>query len=201
MTCGSGALPLPPPPLPLVAARAVSEAARGVADAWARPLDPAGFGRALSQLYSILRDLGIGTRGLARYQTAGHPADPAPPDFPFLLEESAQRLQRAELSLTGVAAAEGIRSLPDPDESGATLCRAVRSAIIAWRQPAGPSDERDATIAYLADTHESLADAALNLTAYAPRRRAIALRAVAASLTAAVGILTRAIQPAPETGT
>jgi hypothetical protein len=200
MSRGSAAPPLPPPLPPLVAARAVSEAARRVAEAWAQPLDPAGFSRTLSQLYSILRDLGIATGGLGCYQTAGHPAEPVSPDFPLLLEQSAQQLQRAGLSLTGVVAAEGVRSVLDPDEPGATLCRAARSAIIAWRKPVGTSDERDATIAHLADALESLADAALSLTAYAPRRWAIALRGVAASLTAAVGILIRAIQP-PETGT
>ena len=82
MTSGSGAPPLPPPQPPAVAARAVSEAARAVADAWAQPMDPAEHNRAISQLYSILRDLGIATRGLARYRTTGNPAWPALPGLP-----------------------------------------------------------------------------------------------------------------------
>ena len=82
MSSGSAAPPLPPPPHPAATARVLSETARAAADAWAQPMETAQFNRALSQLYSVLRDLGIATRGLARYQTTGYPADPAPLGFP-----------------------------------------------------------------------------------------------------------------------
>ena len=58
MTSGSAAPPLPPPQPPAAAARAISDAARTAADAWVQPMDPAQYSRAISQLYSILRDLG-----------------------------------------------------------------------------------------------------------------------------------------------
>jgi hypothetical protein len=200
MSSGPGAPPLPPPQPPAVAARAVSQAARAVAGAWAQPMDPAGLGRAVSQLFSILRDLGIATRGLARYRTAGNPADPPPPDFPQLLEASAQRLLEAGLSLDGVLAAEGLASVPDPEETGAMLRQAARNAITAWRQPAGTSAERDSTLEQLVTAVGFLAAATLSLTAYAPRRRTIDLRAVAASLAEITACLSKAIQPPQKTG-
>jgi hypothetical protein len=203
--------PWPDPPVPLsggadrplppvVAARAVSEAARAVADAWAPLLDLAGFSLALSQLRSILRDLGVATRGLARYQTAGNPADPAPPDFPQLLEASAQRLLDIEVSLDDVVVAEGLGPVPDPDEPGAVLCCAARSAITSWRQPTGTSIERNATVEQLIAAVEFLAAAALSLAEYAPRRRAIDLRASAASLSEVTACLSKSIPPAQRTG-
>ena len=149
MTSGPGAPPLPPPQPPAAAARAITEAAQAAADAWALPMEPAEHSRALSQLHSVLRDLGIATRGLARYQTAGHPADPAPPGFSQLVAASAERLLAACQNLDGVLAAEGLGAVPDPDEPGAMLCQAARTAITAWRQPAGTSAERDATVEQL----------------------------------------------------
>ena len=195
MTSGPGAPPLPPPPPPVVAARTVSEAAQAAADAWAQPMDPAGHSRAVSQLYSVLRDLGIATRGLARYQTTGNPADPAPPDFPRLLASSAERLLGAGESLDGVLAAEGLRTVPDPDEPDTMLRQAARTAIIAWRQPAGTSADRDTIIERLITAIEFLAIATRYLATCAPRRRAITLNAVAASLTEATACLSKAIQP------
>ncbi len=195
MTSGSGAPPLPPPQPPAVAARAVSEAARAAADAWAQPMDPAQYSRAISQLYSILRDLGIATRGLVRYKTAGNPADPAPPDFPRLVAASAQQLLGAGQSLDGVLAAEGLGPVPDPEDPGAMLCRAARNAITAWRHAAGTSAERDTTVERLIAGVGFLATATLSLTTYAPRRRIIELHAVAASLTEVTACLAKAIQP------
>jgi hypothetical protein len=200
MTSGPQAPPLPPPQPPAAAARAVSEAARATAGAWAQPSDPARFNRAVSQLFSILRDLGIATRGLARYQIAGHPADPPPPDFPQLLEASAHRLLEAGLSLDGVLAAEGLGAVPDPEESGAVLCRAARHAITAWRQPAGTSAERDSTVEHLGIAIAFLNTATLSLAAYAPRRRTIELGAVAASMAEVTACLFKAIQPSRRTG-
>jgi hypothetical protein len=195
MTSGSGAPPLPPPQPPAVAARAVSDAARAAADAWAQPMDPAEYSRAVSQLYSIVRDLGFATRGLARYQTAGNPADPAPPDFARLVSASAERLLGACQSLDGVLVAEGLGPVPDPDEPGAMLCRAARNAITAWRQPAGTSAERDTTIERLIAGVGFLATATVSLTAYAPRRRIVGLHAVAAGLAEVTACLAKAIQP------
>jgi hypothetical protein len=182
-----------------VAARAITETAQAAADAWALPMDPAEHSRALSQLHSVLRDLGIATRGLARYQTAGHPADPALPGFSQLVAASAERLLSACQNLDGVLAAEGLGAVPDPDEPGAMLCQAARTAITAWRQPAGTSAERDTTAGQLITAIELLAVAALDLAAYASRRRTIDLRAVNTSLADATGCLWKAIQPARRT--
>jgi hypothetical protein len=167
----------------------VREAAQAVAGAWTQPVDPESFSRAISQLHSVLRDLGIATRGLARYQTAGNPADPAPPRFRQAVTASAERLLGAGQRLSGVLAAEGLGPVPDPDEPGAMLCRASRTAITAWRQPAGTSIDRDATIEQLITAIGFLDLATRNLTAYAPRRRAIDLNVVAASLTDATSCL------------
>jgi len=196
VTSGPSAPPLPPPQHPAVAARTVSDAARAAADAWARAADPAESGLALSQMHSVLRDLGIATRGLARYQTAGHPADPAPPGFPRDLQAAAQHLLDASLSLAGVLAAEGLGPVPDPDEPGAALCRASRHAITAWRQPAGTSADRDTTVERLITAIGFLAAAAGSLAAGTPRQRTISLLAVGERLAAATACLAGAI-PAP----
>jgi hypothetical protein len=195
MTSGSGAPPLLPPQPPAVAARANSQAARAAADAWTQPMDSAEYTRAISQLYSILRDLGIATRGLARYQTTGNPADSAPPDFARLVAASAEWLLGAGQSLDGVLAAEGLGPVPDPEEPGAMLCRAARHAITAWRQPAGTSAERDTTIQRLIAGVGFLATATRSLTTYAPRRRITGLQAVAASLAEVTACLAKTLQP------
>lgn len=199
MTSGPGAPPLPPPQPPAAAARTITEAARAAADAWGLPMEPAEHGRALSQLHSVLRDLGIATRGLACYRTTGHPADPAPPGFSQFVAASAERLLAACQNLDGVLAAEGLLPIPDPDEPGAMLCQAARTAITAWREPAGTSAERDVTAEQLIRAIELLAVAALDLAAYASRRRTIDLRAVNTSLADAIDCLSRAIQPARRT--
>ena len=197
MTTGRGAPPLPPPEPPAAAARAVSDAARTAADAWADPPDPEEHNRALGQLHSVLRDLGIATRGLLRYQTTGYPSDPAAPDFSWLLAMSAQLLLEASERLDGVLAAEGLRGLSDPDEPGAMLCQAARMAITAWRQPAGTSAERDAAVEGLITGIGYLSVATRNLTTWAPRQRTIDLRAIGASLTSVTTCLSRAIAPPP----
>jgi hypothetical protein len=182
MSNGSGAPPLPPPQPPAIAARTVREAAQAVAGAWGQPMDPASHNLAISQLYSILRDLGIATKGLARYQTTGHPASPASQDFRQLVASSAERLLRASESLDGVPAAEGLEAVPDPEEPGTLLCRATRNAITAWRQPSGTSAERDAIVEPLITAIGFLSAATRSLATYAPRRRTIELHAVAAIL-------------------
>jgi hypothetical protein len=194
MTSGSGAPPLPPPQPPAVAARTVSEAARAVAGAWAQPMDPASHNRAISQLYSILRDLGIATKGLARYRTTGNPPWPATQDFRQLVASSAERLLRASESLDGVPAAEGPETVPDPEDPGTLLCRATRNAITAWRQPAGTSAERDATLEPLITATGFLSAATRSLATYAPRRRTIELHAVAAILGEVTACLSKASQ-------
>jgi len=199
MTSGPGAPPLPPPQPPADAARAIREAAQNVASAWAQPTDPAEHSRALSQLHSILRDLGIATRGLARFQTTGYPADPAPPDFPQHVAVSAEWLLEACEHPHGVLAAEGLTPVPDPDEPGAMLCRAARIAITAWRQPAGTSAERDSTVEQLIAAVGLLVAATMSLAKYAPRRRALDLRAVAASLSEVTTCLSKAIPPTQRT--
>ena len=194
MTSQPAAPPLPPPLRPDVTAQAISQAAQAAASAWAIPMGPAAHRRAVSQLYSTLRDLGIAARGLARYQTAGHPSDPTPPGYTQHIAASAQCFLATCDSLDGVLAAEGLDLVVDPTEPGAELCHVARSAIVAWRQPCGTSAERDTTVRQLVATTPLLATAALSLTTYAPRRLAIHLRAVHAGLTEATGCLMKAIQ-------
>jgi hypothetical protein len=163
-------------------------------------LEPDRHNRAISQLYSTLRDLGIAARGLARYQTADASPDPASRDFPRHVTASARWLLSACETLDGVLAAEGINSLPDPDEPGAALCRTARNAILAWRQPSGTSADRDITVKRFITATGFLSSATLGLATYAPRRRAIDLQVVGASLAEVVAYLTAAIQvPAGDT--
>jgi hypothetical protein len=198
MTSRHSAPPLPKPPHPAVAARAVSDAAHIAAYIWARPLDPARHGRAISQLYSVLRDLGIAARGLAGYQMTDIPAGPVSPDFPRHVDASARWLLNTCESLDGVLAAEGMGSLPEPDEPGAVLCQAARNAILAWRQPSGTSTDRDITVRRFITATGFLSAAALGLAAYAPRRRAIDLQAVCAGLAEVTAYLMTAIQASAE---
>ena len=186
--------PLPPPLRPDGAAQAVSQAAQAAASAWAQPMGPAAHRRAVSQLYSTLRDLGIAARGLARYQTADDPSGPTPPGFSQHIAASARCFLATCDSLDNVLAAEGLDPVADPTEPGTELCHAARSAIVAWRQPYGTSAERDTTVKQLVATTPFLAAAALSLTTYAPRRLAIHLRAVHAELIKATGCLMKAIQ-------
>jgi hypothetical protein len=176
----------------------VSDAAHVAAYIWARPLDPARHGRAVSQLYSVLRDLGIAARGLSRYQVTGLPADPVSPDFPRHVDASARWLLNTCDSLDGVLAPEGLGSVPDPDEPGAVLCRAARTTILAWRQPSGTSTDLDITVRRFITATGFLSAATLSLAAYAPRRRAIDLQAVCAGLAEVTAYLTAAIQPPAE---
>ena len=194
MAGGSAAPPLPSPLHPATTARVLSETARAAADAWAQPMEMAQFNRALSQLYSVLRDLGIATRGLARYQTTGYPADPAPLGFPQHVQAGARHLSDTWQCLNGVRVAEGFGPVPDPDEPGAVLCQAVRTAITAWRQPAGTSADRDTTMERLITALGFLAAAARNLAASAPRQRTIELLAVGTGLAEATACLRSAIQ-------
>jgi len=194
MTSRPPAPPLPKPQHPAVAARAVADAAHVAAYIWARPLDPARHRRAVRQLYSVLRDLGIAARGLARYHITDMPADPVSADFPRHVDASARWLLNTCDSLDGVPAAEGTGSLPDPDEPGAVLCRAARNAILAWRQPSGTSTDRDITIKRFITATGFLSAAALGLAAYAPPRHAIDLQAVRAGLAEVTAYLMTAIQ-------
>jgi hypothetical protein len=194
MTSRPPAPPLPKPQHPAVAAKALAEAAYAAAHAWTQPLEPNSHNRAISQLYSTLRDLGIAARGLARYQTAGASTDPASPDFPQHVTASARWLLSACESLDGVLAAEGTSLLPDPDEPGTVMCRTARSAILAWRQPSGTSADRDITVKRFITATGFLSSATLGLATYAPRRRAIDLQVVGASLAEVIAYLTAAIQ-------
>jgi hypothetical protein len=201
MTARNPAPPLPHPQPPAAAGQALRDAAQGAAYAWARPTGPAGHARAVSQMYSVLRDLGIAARGLARYQTAGTPPTPASAQFASNLTASDRWLLDAWQHLDGVLAAEGLGTLPDGGEPGTVLCQAARNAILAWRQPEGTAADRDATVEHLITAIWFLAIGALILAAYAPRRRTIELRAVANSLAEVAACLTQAVQPATDDNT
>jgi hypothetical protein len=184
---------LPHPQHPAAAALALSEAAQAAACTWAQPKGRSGHSRAISQLYSTLRDLGIAVRGLARYQSASTPSGPESPDFPRHMRASARWLLGACQSLDGVLAAEGIGPLPDPSEPGAALCQAARNTILAWRQPSGTSADRDTTVKRLITAVGFLAAATLSLATYAPPHRTVDLHAVGASLAEVATCLAAAI--------
>jgi hypothetical protein len=77
-------------------------------------MEPEAYSRAVSQLYSVLRDLGIAIRGLARYQIIPVPSGPADRGFAQHAATSAAWLLGAWHSLDGVVAAEGLGPLPSP---------------------------------------------------------------------------------------
>ncbi len=72
MTSTHAVPPLPQPQPPAAAAQALTDAAQAAAHAWAQPLDSARHQRAVSQLDSILRDLGIAARALGLGRTKAY---------------------------------------------------------------------------------------------------------------------------------
>jgi hypothetical protein len=194
MTSTNPSPPLPQPQPPAAAAQTLADAAGAAARAWARPLPPDRHQRAVSQLHSALRDLGIAARGLAAWQAPGTPPGPAYPEFARHVTAGARRFLDAWNCLDGVLAFEGLGPLPDPDEPGTALCRAARNVIPAWRQPSGSSDYRDATVrAFIAATG-LVSAATLGLATYAPRRTFIGLQSAVASLAEAIADLSAAIE-------
>jgi hypothetical protein len=190
--------PLPQPQPPAAAAQALADAAGAAASAWARPLPPGRHQRAVSQLYSTLRDLGIAARGLAAWQVPGTPDGTAAREFARHVNSGARWYLGACICLDGVLAFEGLGPLPDPDEPGAALCHAARNAILAWRQPTGSSDDRDATVRTFTAATGLVAAGALALAAHAPRRTFIGLQTVVASLAEVVADLSAAVGEPPD---
>lgn len=183
---------LPQPQPPAAAAQALADAAGAAALAWARPVSPARHQRAVSQLYSTLLDVGIAARTLATWQVMGTPTGPVPQEFARHVNASAFRFHEACSHLDDVPTFDGPGPLPYPDEPGAALCHAARHLIPAWRQPAGSSDYRDATVRAFITATGLLSAAALGLAAYAPPRTAIGLQAALASLAEAIADLSAA---------
>jgi hypothetical protein len=206
MTRPYPAPPLPQPPQPAQAAKALADAAQAAAGSWAQPLDPDRHHRAVSQLYSTVRDLGIAVRGLAAWQPAGPSPGTAPAEFERHVTAAAEVLLLSAWSrFTDVLDFEGAGGLPDPDEPGTALCYAARDAILSWRRPSGSSHDRDATLRQLIAASESLSAAIASLATCAPRQRAIGLQAAGADLARATTSLGAAIEhadccPEPEPG-
>jgi hypothetical protein len=199
MTRARPAPPLPSPKCPADAAREVCRAAQAAASAWGQFLEPGAHSRAVSQLYSVLRDLGIATRGLAAYEAEGPEPSPGGPDYAGHTSAGARWLLDANERLDGVLAAEGIPPSPDPDDPGAALCQAARDAILAWRQPTGTAADRDETVRRLITATGFLSAAILGLATWAPRRLAVSIQTAGASIAESTAYLTAAIQ-APEGG-
>ena len=189
MTTARTAPPLPQPQRPAEAAHAV---ARAAARAWTGPMTPEAHARAVSQLHSVLRDLGIASRGLAAW-SASTPADIPAPGFPVHIRAGSAALLEAWQHLDGVLAAEGIPPSGDPDDPGAALCRAARDAILAWRQPAGTAADRHDTTRQLITATVTITAAVTDLADSAPRQLAISLQAAVGSLADAIACLTAAI--------
>lgn len=185
---------LPQPQPPAAAAQALADAACDAARAWAQPMHPDRHQRAVTQLHSALRDLGIAARGLAAWQATGAPAGPVPREFARHVTAGARRFLDAWQCLDGVLAFERLGPLPDPDEPGTALCHAARNLIPAWRQPTGSSDNRDATIRAFITATGLVSAATLGLATYAPRRTFIGLQAAIASLAEAIADLSAAIE-------
>jgi hypothetical protein len=199
MTSARPAPPLPSPQPPADAAREVARAAQAAASAWAQPLEPGAHSRAVSQLYSVLRDLGIATRGLAAYKADGPQPGPGAPDYEGHTAAGARWLLDANERLDGVLAAEGLPPSPDPDDPGAALCRAARDAILAWRQPSGTAADRDEAVRRLIAATGFLSAAVLGLATWAPRRLSVGIQSAGASVAESAAYLTAAIEP-PEDG-
>ena len=199
MTSARPAPPLPAPQRPADAAREVCRAAQAAASAWSRRLEPGAHSRAVSQLYSVLRDLGIATRGLAAYKADSPQPGPGGPDYERHTAAGARWLLDANERLDGVLAAEGIPPSPDPDDPGAALCQAARDAILAWRQPSGTAADRDEAVRRLITATGFLTAAILGLATWAPRRLAVSIQTAGASIAESTAYLTAAIQP-PEGG-
>lgn len=194
MTSSHPTPPLPPPPHPAQAARSLAEAALSAAGAWAQPLDPARHSRAVSQLHSALRDIGIATRGLTHWKPTEALPESASAEFARHVTAGARWLLTAWSCLDDILASEGLAQLPDPDEPGAALCRVARLTILAWRQPSGSSLDRDTAIRQLITAIGFLSAATVSLATYAPHHSAIDLQTLGASLTAVIADLTAALE-------
>jgi hypothetical protein len=193
MTRPHPAPPLPQPAQPAQAATALAHAAQAAAGSWAQPLDPGTHHRAVRQLSSAVRDLGIAARGLTAWQLAGSPPGATPAGLAGHVSSAAELLLSAWSRFSDVLAFEGAGELPDPDEPGAVLCRAARDTILAWRRPSGTSHDRDTVLRQLTAATGFLSAAMASLAACAPRHRAIALQAAGTDLTAAITCLSEAI--------
>jgi hypothetical protein len=186
--------PLPQPAQPAPAAKAPAEPTRAAADSWAPPLDPDRNRRAISQLYSTVRAIGIAARGLAAWQPSDSPPGATPTGFTRQVMSGAELLLSAWNRFSDVLAFEGAGELPDPDEPGAALYRAARDTILAWRQPSGSSHDRDATLRQLITTTGILSAAMASLATCAPSHRAIGLQAALADLSESITNLAAAIE-------
>jgi hypothetical protein len=141
-----------------------------------------------------VRDLGIATRGLTAWQSAGYPPGTPPSGFAQHVRFGTELLVSAWSRFSDVLAFEGVGALPDPDEPGTALCHAARDAILAWREPSGTSHDRDAVLCQLIAATRFLSAAMASLAACAPRHLAISLQAAGADLTAAVTTFAAAIE-------
>jgi hypothetical protein len=199
MTSTRPAPSLPSPQRPAAAAREVCRAAQAAAIAWAQLLEPDAHSRAVSQIFSATRDLGIAARGLADYKSNSPQPDPLALEYHRHTSAAARWLLDANERLDGVVAAEGIPPSSDPEDPGAALCRAARDSILAWRQPAGTAAERDEAVRHLITAAGFISAALLGLATSAPRRLAISLQVAGASVAESTAYLTAAIQ-LPEDG-
>lgn len=197
MTGTHPAPPLPPPQQPAEAARQLAAAAHATATAWTQPQEPSGRRRAISQLRSALRDIGIATRSLAR-DNPGTATPRSRMTCPGYAATAAMWLLTACDSLHGTADADPSQ-LPDLDDPGTALCLAARAAIRAWRAPSGThAADYDATVRQVIVATGWLTTATLGLTAYGPLSHASSLQAAGASIGRATYCLTAILHPLPD---
>jgi hypothetical protein len=156
-------------------------------------MDLLAHNRAVWQLRSVLRDLDVATRGVARYRvTEGSP--PADLGFRSRVTAVSQLLFKASNDLGGVPTGKGTNSVPDDGDPGAVLCQAAREVIRAWRQPRGGRACRDAAIEQFAAALAALAQAARGLADRARPPLADHLRAVHECLGDAIFCLAGALE-------
>jgi hypothetical protein len=164
MTNDPSAPPLPRPQPPDEAARALSHAAQAAASFWMNSMEPREHNRAVRQLCSALRNVGVATWGLAYYQTTDSTA-PEHAITHFLQEviTASRSMLNASECLEDALAAER-RGVPDESEPGEVLCRAAWKTIRSWRRPVGTTADRDHVIEQLTTATEALGQAARNLS-------------------------------------
>ena len=194
MASDHAAPPLPQPRPASAAARTLNDTAQAAASAWMNALEPTAHSRAVRHLCFALRDVGLGTWGLAYYQTTdtGAPSS-VMTDFLQQVTAASESMLIAFGRLEDVLPAEPL-SLPDSSDPGTALCQAARQAIRSWRRPTGTTADREQVIRQLKAATEALAQGARGLSFQAQDPYGDRLVTVCSYLSQATSSLTSTLQ-------